>query len=180
MIKILIKRKKTSYDFKSDPKAKDCFENNWKHNSEDDFYIFEDENVLMHLKCQSVANYCFGSQKPGDTVSYGDSIAEGEFLLKLFVPPRNFHGEIHAITNTKDIDGQWINHEAMQTTSDGYQTGRWLIHDRWSSKTKSDTNFAWSSGCIILSSSDLEMLNAFLHAYKFKSGDMIFGKIEED
>ena len=68
----------------------------------------------------------------GDTVCFGDSVAAGSFTVKCFVPPRTFHGEIHAITKTRDLDGQEIDRNAMQTTKDGYQNGRWLIHDKYS------------------------------------------------
>ncbi|MGP1459912.1 MAG: hypothetical protein ACTTKL_11520 [Treponema sp.] len=47
----------------------------------------------------------------------------------------------------------------MQTTKDGYQNGRWLIHDRFSFSKGGDTNYAWSAGCFILSSKDLEASN---------------------
>ena len=59
-----------------------------------------------------------------------DTVRAGNFTVKCFVPPRTFHGEIHAITKTRDLDGQEIDRNAMQTTKDGYQNGRWLIHDK--------------------------------------------------
>lgn len=62
--------------------------------------------------------------------------------MKSFVPPRTFHGEIHAISKTRDLDGQEIDRNAMQTTKDGFQNGRWLIHDRYSQKLGRDTNYA--------------------------------------
>ena len=43
-----------------------------------------------------------------------DSIQEGSFQIKCFVPSRSFHGEIHAIINTKDIEGQVIDENAHQ------------------------------------------------------------------
>ena len=123
MLKLIIIRHKESYRFKADENKPDSFSNNWKNNSLDDFILTADGAEVFKCKCQSVANYCFGDMKSGDTVS---------FTVKCFVPPRTFHGEIHAITKTRDLDAQEIDRNAMQTTKDGYQNGRWLIHDKYS------------------------------------------------
>ena len=179
MIKLLIMRKKSSYDFKADQSAPDSFANNWKNNSQDDLILMEDGHPVYQCKCQSVANYCFGDMATADSVAHGDTVAPGEFTLRLFVPPRSFHGEIHAITQTKDIDGQWIGRDAMQTTDGGFQNGRWLIHDRFSQKTGCDTNQAWSAGCFILSSKDLAQLNDALRSLGLKPGDEIDGQVLE-
>ena len=179
MIKLLIIREKSSYDFISDQSAPDSFENNWKNNSQDDMILLEDGHPVYQCKCQSVANYCFGDMATADSVAHGDTVAPVDFTLRLFVPPRSFHGEIHAITQTKDIDGQWIGRDAMQTTKNGFQNGRWLVHDRWSQKLGADTNHAWSAGCFILSSKDLEQLNAAIRSLGLKAGDEIPGQVIE-
>lgn len=179
MLSIVVERKKTSYDYKVNVRKPDGFDNNYKHNSEDFIVIFDDKAEIARFYCQTVANYCFGDYASADTVDYGDTIAEGYFKIKAFADPRNFHGEIHEIIETKDIDGQWIDHNAMQTTKGGFQNGRWLIHDRYSDKYGCDTNSAWSAGCIILSSMDLESFNDILHAYNVKRGDIIKGEIVE-
>ena len=179
-MKIKIFRDKRSFDFKADPEKPDSFENNWKNNSIDWFVLYDNVGKeVFRARCQSVANYCFGAMTPGDTISYGDTVAAGEFKIKLFVEPRNFHGEIHAITETRDIDGQWIDRNAMQTTDGGFQNGRWLIHDRFSFNSGKDTNYAWSGGCIILSSGDLGKLNVILRQNKCLPGDIIPGEIIE-
>ena len=179
MLRMVINRRITSYRFKADEKKADSFDNNWLHNSEDDLSLIEGNEVVFTCKCQSVANYCFGEQRPGDTVSYGDTVAPGEFTLKCFAPPRAFHGEIHAITRTRDIDGQWIDRDAMQTTAGGFQNGRWLVHDRFSFKTGRDTRYAWSAGCFILSSEDLRGLNKILRSRGVKAGDEVSGVVIE-
>ena len=179
MLRIRINRYKTSYDFKADPKKPDSFENNWKNNSLDDFILTADDTELFRCRCQSVANYCFGKMKPGDTVPHGDSVAAGDFTVRCFVPPRRFHGQIHAITKTRDIDGQEIDRNAMQTTRGGYQNGRWLIHDRFSFALGADTRFAWSAGCFILSSNDLAAFNRVLKSCGVKAGDEIQGTLIE-
>ena len=179
MFALKIFRSKKSYDFKADPKKPDSFSNNWKNNSLDDFVLTKNSKEIFSCKCQSVANYCFGDMSGGDTVSHGDSVAEGEFTIKCFVPPRKFHGEIHAIIKTRDIDGQWIDHNAMQTANNGYQNGRWLIHDKFSFEKGADTNYAWSAGCFILSSKDLEAFNKILKKYGIKAGDEIQGILTE-
>mgnify|MGYP003307992099 CR=1 FL=1 len=179
MINIKIIRYKKSYDFKAKPQLPDSFENNWKNNSLDWLVLSDDKGEIFRCHCQTVANYCFGDMAPGDKVSYGDTVAPGYFKIRLFAEPRKFHGEIHEIINATDIDGQLINTNAMQTTKDGFQNGRWLIHDRYSFKTNCDTNTAWSAGCFILSSSDLEAFNSLLHAYQLPKGFILNGEIIE-
>jgi len=73
----------------------------------------------------------------------------------------------------------WIDHNAMQIYSGGYQLGRWLIHDKYSYELKRDTNYAWSAGCFILSSADLRNLNACLKQKGVKPGDLITGTLLE-
>ena len=172
---IRVERKRSSYNFKADPLSPDSFENNWKNNSQDMIIIRSKGLDEVRFHCQTVANYCFGDYATGSTVAYGDTIAPGNFKLRAFVPSRSFHGEIHAITHTKDIDGEWIDRDGMQITKGGFQNGRFLIHDRFSFKTGSDTNYAWSAGCFILSSVDLVMFNKILRAYHVMPGDLIDG-----
>lgn len=179
MLNLVVERKKKSYDFKVNPKEPGSFSNNYKNNSLDSIAIYDDKAEIARFKCQTVANYCFGDFATADTVDFGDTIREGYFKIKCFVEPRNFHGEIHGIIETRDIDGQWINQDSMQITADGFQNGRFLIHDRFSKKYNADTNYAWSAGCFILSSADLEAFNTILHAYNVKSGDIISGEIVE-
>ncbi len=174
-----IKRHKKSYSFKAEPDKPDSFRNNWWNNSQDDFILLIGEVETFRCKCQSVANYCFGKMATADTVVYGDSVAPGRFTIRCFVPPRKFHGEIHAITKSHDIDGQFIDRNAMQVTAGGYQTGRWLIHSKYSPMRLRDTNYAWSAGCIILSSADLERFNTHLKKLGIKAGDEIEGCLEE-
>lgn len=179
MLNLVVERRKISYQFRANPDAPDSFENNWRNNSLDTIRLYEDKAEVFSAHCQTVANYCFGANATADTVAWGDTIREGYFKVKCFVEPRNFHGEIHGIIETRDIDGQWINHESMQTTAGGFQNGRFLIHDRYSKKYGTDTRCAWSAGCFILSSSDLDSLNTILHAHGVKSGDVISGEIVE-
>ena len=179
MLEIIVERKMKSYDFKVNPKKPSGFDNNYKNNSLDYFCVYDDKAEICRFKCQSVANYCFGDYATGDTVEYGDTIAEGYFEIKCFVEPRNFHGQIHGIVRTKDIDGQWIDTNSMQTTANGFQNGRFLIHDKYSSKYGCDTTYAWSAGCIILASDDLKSFNDILKCYKVESGDILKGQIVE-
>lgn len=179
MLNLVVERKKKSYDFKVNPKEPGSFSNNYKNNSLDSIAIYDDKAEIARFKCQTVANYCFGDFATADTVDFGDTIREGYFKIKCFGEPRKFHGEIHGIIETRDIDGQWINQDSMQMTANGFQNGRFLIHDRFSKKYNADTNYAWSAGCFILSSADLEAFNTILHAYNVKSGDIISGEIVE-
>lgn len=179
MLKIQIWRNRQSYNFKADPNKPDGFDNNWKNNSLDLLVLLDNSEILFQCHAQTVANYCFGDMSLGDNLPYGDTVAEGEFTVRCFVEPRNFHGEIHAITNTTDLDGQRIDRNAMQISARGFQNGRWLIHDRFSKKLGRDTNYAWSAGCFILSSIDLEALNETLKKEGVKPGDEISGEVIE-
>ena len=180
MLKLEVWRNRKSYNFKADPQKPDGFDNNWKNNSIDLLVLLNNSEILFQAHAQTVANYCFGDMTPGDSLPHGDTVAEGEFTVRCFVEPRKFHGEIHAITNTKDKDGQVIDRNAMQTTEGGFQNGRWLIHDKWSEKLGKDTNYAWSAGCFILSSADLARLNQVLKSRGIKPGDEIRGEVIED
>ena len=180
MLKIEVRRNHQSYDFTADANKKDGFDNNWKNNSLDMLLLFDDKKILFAAHAQTVANYCFGEQGTGDTLPHGDTVAEGEFTVRCFVEPRAFHGEIHAITKTKDLDGQSIDRNAMQTTAGGFQNGRWLIHDCYSKKLGRDSNYAWSAGCFILSSNDLAKLNAALKSAGVKASDEIKGEVIEE
>jgi len=179
MINILVERRRESYDFRADPRRPDSFENNWKNNSLDWINIRDGEAALCRFRCQTVANYCFGEMATASTVAHGDTVAPGNFTVRAFVPPRAFHGEVHAITSARDIDGELIDREAMQITRNGFQNGRWLIHDRFSFNTGADTNYAWSAGCFIMSSADLATFNALLKKLGVKPGDLIDGTLVE-
>ena len=179
MIKFVLKRKKISYDFKISPNLPDGFDNNWKNNSQDWLIVQDEHCELARFKCQSVANYCFGQMKTADSVAWGDTVAPGPFKVRLFAEPRMFHGEIHEIIEATDMVGQRINTHAMQITESGFQNGRWLIHDRFSTKYNEDTNYAWSAGCFILSSWDLAALNVILKSYSLAPGMIIPGEVIE-
>jgi len=175
MLNIVIERYSKSYNFKANPNKPGSFQNNWKNNSLDWFVLYDDNAELFRAHCQSVANYNFGEQQSLGS-EYGDTVREGPFKMKCFVEPRAFHGEIHGICETTDMDGEIINHESMQKSGD-YQLGRWLVHDRWSNKIHGDTNYAWSAGCFILSSGDLKALNVVLKSCGVKPGNIIPGNV---
>lgn len=178
-LSIAVRRKKTSYSFRLDPAAPDSFANNIKHNMEDSLCLLDGKAELFRCPCQSVANYCFGDAGKSMEKDAGDTIAPGGFKVKCFVEPRSYHGEIHGIIETVDIDGQRIDRESMQEYGDGRKAGRWLIHSTWSDRLGHDNPVAYSAGCIMLSSANLESLNRILRAYEVKPGDIIPGQIEE-
>ena len=179
MLHFRVERKKLSYSFRADINKPHGFENNWKNNSLDSLIVLDDLEMVMCLNCQTVANYCFGVNAGPKDNPHISTVAPGEFTIKAFVEPRSFNGEIHAITRTRDIGGKWIDHNAMQVYSEGYQLGRWLIHDRYSNELRRDTNYGWSAGCFILSSGDLRTLNSCLRSKGVKARDLIQGTLLE-
>ena len=179
MINLLLQRNLSSYNFKKNTNLPDSFSNNYAQNSRDWLIVLNDKAEIARFRCQSVANYCFGEMATADSVPYGDTIAPGPFKIRLFAEPRNFHGEIHEIIEATDLDGQRINTKSIQFTSKGFQNGRWLIHDRYSSKYQGDTTYAWSAGCFILSSGDLKALNYIFKSYSLCPGMIIPGEVIE-
>jgi len=164
MLFIRIERNKKSYQYKRNPKAKDDWNNNDNNNGLDDFELFDYESRLLSVKCQTVSNIPNGN--------YLDTIAPGPFLLKCFVEPRNFHCRIHGISETSDLQFEWINDESIQDSNNL----RWLLHDDQKQKPNPPnqlTRVLWSAGCIILHKNDLESFNTILDAYGMKTGDTI-------
>lgn len=179
-VRMHVLRRRISFHYRVDPLKGDSFENNWANNSCDTMQLQDKAGrVLYGAMVQTVANYCFGRMPPGSGVAHGESVAPGAFVVRCFVPARAFHGRIHAITRTWDMDGEWIDREAMQISTEGYQTGRWLIHDRWSEKLGRDTNYAWSAGCFVLSSEDLRRMNEVLDRWGVSCGQEMAGILEE-
>jgi hypothetical protein len=180
MLHFRVERKKESYCYRANSDKPHGFDNNWNNNSLDSLFLFDDLEMKIKLNCQTVANYCFGPNAGPKNNPHISTIASGDFTVKAFVEPRSFHGEIHAITRTRDIGGNWIDHNAMQVYAEGYQLGRWLIHDKYSFELKRDTNYAWSAGCFILSSADLQTLNKCMKGLGVKPGDLIQGTLVEN
>ena len=165
--KINILRRSQSYDYKFD-KTKNTFNNNIKNNMIDIFQLERKDQIIFQCMCQSISNH--------PNYDHYDSIAEGSFQIKCFVPPKNFHGEIHAIINTKDMEGQLIDEDAYQMEN-GQLKGRWLIHDTVYNGKR--LNYAWSGACIMLYPEDLEKFNNKLKKFGINNNYILNGKLEE-
>jgi len=177
---IKIIRKKLSYQYKKNMNAPDSWENNGVNTSLDDFHFYVDEAILFSTKLQTVANIPNGR--------FLDTIAPGPFQLKCFVENRSFHGRIHGIINTFDMDGQRINENSIETVigKNGAPISltRWIMHDDQKllpNPPNEITRVAWSAGCYVHHITNLEAFNNILDAYKIMPGDIINGElIEED
>jgi hypothetical protein len=169
MPRIVVYRKIASHDYKVNPDA-NSFENNWKNNGIDEIRIMLGEEAVFRAACQTVANH--------PDYKYKDTVLEGDFGMQCFVDPRAFHGEIHGIVNAFDLEGQAIDKWSMQP-SDSFQSGRWLVHDRYSKKANRDTNYAWSGGCFIMSTVNLAAFNEHLRALGVAKGTVLSGKLYE-
>lgn len=180
MLNIKVLRKRESWDFKLNPSEPDSFSNNIKNNMKDSFIVCDDKAEILRVPVQSVANYCWGEQAASMRTKAGDTIAQGPFKVKCFVEPRNYEGEIHGIVEATDMDGQRINSESMQSYGDGQTAGRWLIHSTYNKEKQRESAYAYSAGCLILSRSNLETLNAIFHAYGIKRGQILSGEIIEE
>jgi len=171
MLFIRIKRKKISYKYKKDMKAKDDWHNNDNNSCLDDFELFDYESRIFTAKCQTVSNI------PGGR--YQDTISPGPFLVKCFIEKRNFHCEVHGICQTSTLDYSWIDDDC--TTASNKE--RWLIHDDQKLKPNPPnqvTRIPWSAGCIVLRYSDHKAFNDILKAYGVVTGFSIDGEILQE
>ena len=109
---------------------------------------------------------------------FKDTIKEGSFQVKCFVEPRSYHGQVHGVINALDLNNQKIDQFSMQIEN-GFQKGRWLVHDKWSFSKGRDLNNSYSGSCFILSSKKLEILNEKLKELGIKPCDIINGTLEE-
>jgi hypothetical protein len=170
MFSLKVIRKKQSYFFKHNQKKND-FKNNIKNNTLDRIELYFNNKLIFQAKAQTVSNH--------PHYDFYDTIKKGTFKIKCFVNPRKFHGQIHGIIDAMDIENQPIDHWSMQVEN-GYQKGRWLIHDRWSFAKNRDLYNAYSGGCFIMSSKDLEKFNKHLTENGISKGDVIKGTLMEE
>jgi hypothetical protein len=169
-ILIRVMRNKKSYNYKYDI-MENNYSNNIKNNSLDYLQIIKNDKVELTIEgLQTVANH--------PDYDFQDTIKPGKFKIKCFVDPRNFHGRIHGIIEAKDIENQVIDKYSMQI-EDGYQKGRWLVHDRWSFAKNRDLHNGYSGGCFIMSSIALKAFNDRLEKFGIKKGDLIDCALEE-
>lgn len=173
---IRVLRDKRSYDFKRNLKQPDSWGNNDINNMLDELRLYVDESILFQAHMQTVANILDGR--------FIDTIAPGPFKIKAFIgegknaDPRNFHGRIHGICNTYDLENEWIDSSCVQVTD----KNRWLVHDTQKQKPSEPmqlTRVAWSAGCFIMSPSNLEAFGNILDAYKILPGTLIDGELIE-
>jgi len=169
-LSIKILRDKKSYKYKRFPNKKDDWFNNDDNNMLDDFILFAEEDRIFSAKVQTVANIPFGR--------FLDTIMPGEFDIKLFVENRKFYGDIHGICNCFDFENQRIDENSVQKND----ATRWLVHDTQSLKPKPAmlvTRVAWSAGCFIMSSSNLNAFSRIVKAFKYNPGEFIHGILED-
>jgi hypothetical protein len=169
-LKIEVLRYLKSYDFKHYHDKND-FYNNIRNNSIDTLILYKENQIIF--KCENVQTV---SNHPD--FDFKDTIREGEFKLKCFVESRSFHGRIHGIVNAYDLDNEPIDNYSMQLDN-GYQKGRWLLHDKYSFAKKRDLHNSYSGGCFIMSSIDLGEFNSILLENEISPEDIITGILKE-
>ena len=164
-IKIKILRDKLSYDFKYDENKND-YKNNIRNNSIDTILILNSRKraIFVSREVQTVANH--------PHFDFLDTIAPGKFKMRCFVEQRKYHGRIHGIVSARDLENQEIDCYSMQVEN-GYQKGRWLIHDRWSFEKERDLFNGYSGGCFVMSSRDLFNFNRVLERYGVVKNDIL-------
>jgi len=145
-------------------------------NMPDKLELFCDEALLFSAHVQTVVNM--------RSARFADTVAPGQLMIKAFVDPRLFHGRIHGICRTFDLEGQKINDNSVEPIAGKgpADTSRWLVHDTQACKPAEPMTLlakAWSAGCFVVCPSDLEAIGNILDAYKVMPGDMIPGELVE-
>ncbi len=169
---IQVSRNKLSYDFKFDSK-KNSFQNNIKNNMIDTIYLFKDGAIIYSCnKVQTISNH------PNKKFKLKDSVRPGTFILKCFVKNNGDElcKDIHAITQTYDLEGQYIDENGYQKDN-GQLSGRWLMHDN--TYKGIDSINAYSGACFILGVSDHNNFNLSLRSNDVGEGDTIKGELFE-
>jgi hypothetical protein len=131
----------------------------------DTLQLLNDDIVVFECKCQSVSNH------PKSDVD--ESIAPGEFQIKLFQQRRAYVNPVHVVMNAEDMEGEWIGEDGMQDDAESGRSGRWLVHDDCNPATLAPYSAPWSAGCIILPMKEHARFNAKLTGLGFKSGDVL-------
>ena len=151
-LRILVERKKTSYQFKADMNSPDSWDgdHNAQHNMEDHVQLLDGDNPIWEAWAQTVAN-C-----PG--VDHRNTIAPGSFAVKWNVQRNLFKGHIHGIILALTQGGQFVDSDSIAPIpgEEGTSTdARWIFAH---STRKLDpapvgelTRYAWSAGCTIVS-----------------------------
>lgn len=168
-----------SYRVRKNPELPESWENNGANNSLDSFVLYAaDGKVLLTCRAQTVVNI------PGGRA--GDTVAPGTFRVKLWVAPRGFWCEPHGIVGAKDIEGQDITEDSVQSLpgKDGAPVdfSRWLIHDWQKQKPQPKgtlTRLAWSLGCFVVPVGCLAEMNRILKKEGYVPGDEIPCTLEE-
>lgn len=179
--KFIIKRKKSSYNFKKNMKSKDSWngDHNAQHNMEDEVILLFDGVAIFSCKAQTVANM------PG--CRHTDTIFPGSGSVKWDVQRRSFKGHVHGIVGFMDYDGQIIDENSVQPivgkNGAPEDWARWIFCH---STAKNDpapegevTRFAWSAGCVITTPEKQSDLFSVGLSLGFKPGDLIPCKLIE-
>lgn len=172
MINIRIIRSNKSYDFKKTSTLNN-FSNNVKNTYLDEFQLLSDADVILKCKCQSVSNH--------PTSNVNESIAPGEFQIKLFAEKRAYVNPVHVIMHAEDLEGEKIGEDygdGMQMDKESGLSGRWLVHDDWNPVTSRPYYYPYSAGCIILPAHQHIILNTRLAELGLKSGDVLEAVLE--
>ena len=151
--RIVVVRKSTSYDYLTDRSSGDSWEGNQNanHNSEDEFALYKDDEIIFKSNCQTIANMPFCRHK--------DTLLEGTGYMRWnLADRRNFICPVHGLVGFIDEDGQVIDEDSVTPVvgKDGAPAdwSRCLVHSDLKILPGGDgvdrTRFAWSAACIIL------------------------------
>lgn len=126
---------------------------------------------------QTVANYP-STDADGNPVSslFDDTIAPGDFELKLYTTTNVADGVAGVITNAKTMDGRTV--DANGYTENGKSPGRGLEHSNTRTDgSGKDYNTPYSKQCFIMPGKDNKRFFDTLQKWGVKDGESIKGKL---
>lgn len=139
-------------------------------------YNTKTHQYAMFDKVQTVANYPLTDGK-GNPVSsvFDDTVAAGDFELKVYTTTNVASGEAGIITNAKTIDGRKV--DANGYTENGKSEGRGLEHSNGKPDGSGDYNTPYSKQCFIMPSKDNKRFFQTLKNWGVKDGESIKGRL---
>ncbi len=140
-------------------------------------YNTETNEISFFFGVQTVANYPSTDRKNNSVPStYNDTIAPGNFDLKVFTTTNVAAGDAGIITNAKTIDGR--NVDANGITENALSSGRGLIHSAEKPDgSGNEYNVPYSQQCFIFSKEDNKRFFDTLKNAGVKQGDVIKGQL---
>ena len=139
-------------------------------------YNTETGESVTFDQVQTVANYPL-TDSNGNSVDscFNDTVAAGEFELKVYTSTEVASGDAGVIINAKTVDGRTI--DSNGNTEKGLSIGRGLEHSNGKPDGSGDYNTPYSKQCFIMPSEDNKRFFQTLKDWGVKNGETVKGKL---